>query len=216
MLRRCVVLLASAILCGQIAAAPQAGRLDPTPLLAETLGLRMQVPRGATVTTQIAEDRVIYNVVGDDGGWSMRLEAMRSADPGATAESLARQQLSAIEGTGRIFRVLRDTPGTFGGVEGHLLFVQQSLGEGNSIVNGWVILPRGRQTFLFLSAAASPDEFRQLEPALDESFSTIVLLSEAEIIQVRDARLKRGREMTDRMTEDRLRSAISDRRWFRI
>jgi hypothetical protein len=190
--------------------------LDPTPLVAEPLGLRMHLPREAAVTSRVVNDRVIYTITGAEGAWTMRLEAVYYPQPGATAASLTQLQLKSVESLGSQFRVLGNEAREFGGVEGRLAYVQQALDEGRTIINGWLVLPRAPQTFVMLSMVATPEAYRHLRPLWNESFSTIQLSSEAEVIARRDQRLDAGRTAVDTLTEDRLRTVLGDRQWFRM
>jgi hypothetical protein len=203
-------------LAASAAAADPARELDPAPLVAEPLGLRMHLPRGSAVTSRVVNDRVVYTITGGEGAWTMRLEAVYYPQPGATAASLTELQLKSVDSLGRQYRVLANEPREYGGVEGRLAYVQQALDEGRTIINGWLVLPRAPQTFVMLSMVATPEAHRRLGPTWNESFSTIELSSEAEVIARRDQRLAAGRAAVDTLTEERLRTVLGDRQWFRM
>ena len=197
---------------------PRAAGLDPEPLVAEAYGLKMHLPAGTTVTTQLTDQKLMY-VFADGrevGAWGMRLQPLVSSRPGASAESLIQDKIQELRSTGRRFRIIANHPGLYGAVEGRLLYLQRTLPDGAEVINGWLILPTAPQRFLVFSLVMSADRFGLLRSVFDASFSTIDLRSQEEVAAQRQARLERGRMVIDTLTPARLRSLVSGRTLYRI
>ncbi len=197
---------------------PRAAGLDPEPLVAEAYGLKMHLPAGTTVTTQLTDQKLMY-VFADGrevGAWGMRLQPLVSSRPGASAESLIQDKIREVRSTGRRFRIIANHPGIYGAVEGRLLYLQRTLPDGAEVINGWLILPTAPQRFLVFSLVMSADRFGLLRSVFDASFSTIDLRSQEEVAAQRQARLERGRMVIDTLTPARLRSLVSGRTLYRI
>ncbi|MHC4416059.1 MAG: hypothetical protein ACYS0G_12330 [Planctomycetota bacterium] len=201
---------------------PQEGQaspaLDPVPLVAEAFGLKMSVPAGAVITSQATERGVTYLLTdgGEVGAWSMRIGALISSLSDPTPAAMAERQIQAVRATGRPFRVIADEPGRYGTAEGRLLYLQQTLEGGALVINGWLILPMSGRSFLVMSVVTTADQFASLRPLFDACFATVHLRNEQEIRALREARLERGRAVVDTFTPAELRSALGDRKWYRI
>ncbi len=197
---------------------PRAAGLEPEPLVAEAYGLKMHLPAGTTVTTQLTDQKLMY-VFADGrevGAWGMRLQPLVSSRPGASAESLIQDKIREVRSTGRRFRIIANHPGLYGAVEGRLLYLQRTLPDGAEVINGWLILPTAPQRFLVFSLVMSADRFGLLRSVFDASFATIDLRSQEEVAAQRQARLERGRMVIDTLTPARLRSLVSGRTLYRI
>ena len=197
---------------------PRAAGLEPEPLVAEAYGLKMHLPAGTTVATQLTDQKLMY-VFADGrevGAWGMRLQPLVSSRPGASAESLIQDKIQELRSTGRRFRIIANHPGLYGAVEGRLLYLQRTLPDGAEVINGWLILPTAPQRFLVFSLVMSADRFGLLRSVFDASFSTIDLRSQEEVAAQRQARLERGRMVIDTLTPARLRSLVSGRTLYRI
>ncbi len=99
---------------------PRAAGLEPEPLVAEAYGLKMHLPAGTTVATQLTDQKLMY-VFADGrevGAWGMRLQPLVSSRPGASAESLIQDKIREVRSTGRRFRIIANHPGIYGAVEG--------------------------------------------------------------------------------------------------
>jgi hypothetical protein len=198
---------------------PPAPGLDPNPLVAEPLGLRMHLPEGAVVLPQVAEGDVSYAVTGggdENKPWSMRISTLNPALPEVSAEVLLSENVEAVKATGRPYRVIATGPLTCGGVEGRVLYLQQTLDDGQQLVNGWLLLPTSARTFLAISFLTTAEYFPRLRGTLEASFATIKLRRQAELLDERQAQLERGRAVIETFTPQRLRSVLTDRQWYRI
>ena len=198
-----------------VTAGPGPG-LDSEPLVAEALGLSMYLPAGSIVKTQVS-DRTISYLASDPGAtWTLRISHLSASVAGTTAQALAAEHLKAIRATGRKFRIITDEPRTAGSIQGHLLYLQQSLDDDKRLVNGWLILPNSPRTFVVLTILTTAEEFTRLRPVLDASFESIELRTIDDLQVQRQARFARGRAVTSSFTADTLRSATGDRQWYRI
>ncbi len=190
--------------------------LDPDPLIAEAVGLRMYLPAGSVVTTQVVGQTISY-VAGDPGAtWSLRISSLAPAVAQPTAQALAEQHQQAIRATGRDFQVLANEPRTVGAFLGHLLYIRHVLDDDKQLVNGWLILPNSPRTFVVLTILTTGDQFSRLRPVFDASFKTIELRTIDDRLTQRQARLLRGRALIDTLTARKLRSVLSRRQWYRI
>ena len=53
--------------------------------------------------------------------------------------------------SGRKFRIIANEPTAVGEIQGHLLYLQQSLDDDRQLVNGWLILPNSPRSFVILT-----------------------------------------------------------------
>jgi hypothetical protein len=200
------------------AAGPPAGSgLDPEPLVAEPLGLRMHLPQGAVVIPQAADGDVTYAVTGgEDSPWSMRIAPMSPAVPDPSPAALLAERVESVKATGRPHRVVASGPFASSGARGELLYLEQTLDDQQRLVNGWLVLPTSPRTFLTFAFLTTSEHFQRLRPVLEASFSTIELRSRDELLEQRQAQLERGRGLVGTFTPQRLRAALGDRQWFRL
>jgi hypothetical protein len=201
------------------AAPPPAPGLDPDPMVAEPIGLRMHLPAGAIVMPELARGAVSYAVTGGGGEnepWSMRIATLSPALEQVSAEVLINENLESVKATGRPYRVIASGPRTYGGVEGQLLYLEQTLDDRQRLVNGWLLLPTSARTFVTFSILTTAEYFPRFRGLLESSFSTIELRTNAQLLDDRQAQLERGRAVVETFTPQRLRSATGDRDWYRI
>ena len=190
--------------------------LEQEPLAAEAIGLTMYLPAGSVVTTQ-AMDQTISYLASDPGAtWSLRISTLTPAVAQPTAQALAEQHLQAIQATGRPFQVIANEPRKVGAFLGHLLYIQQVFDDEKQLVNGWLILPNSARSFVVLTILTTAEQFSRLRPVFDASFDSIELRSIDDRLTQRQARLLRGRALIGTLTPEKLRSALSERRWYRI
>lgn len=221
MRRRTRIWLGATLLaCGAAAGAPPPPGLDPDPLVAVAIGLRMHLPAGAVTVPQAGGGQLSYAVSGPEPTtWSMRIAALSPAAANPTAAALAAERFDTIKVTGRPYRVITNQVWGSGGsptAPGHLLCVEQTLDNQTRIVNGWLILPTSPRTFVDFAFLTTAEHFPGLRRILDESFSTIELRTQAQLADERQAALERGRALAERLTPQVLRGAVSSRRWYRI
>jgi len=190
--------------------------LDPDPLAAEAIGLQMYLPAGAVVTTQAVGQTISYLATDPEATWSLRISILTPAVAQPTAQALAEQHLQAIQATGRTFQVLANEPRTVGAFEGHLLYIQQVLDDDRQLVNGWLILPNSPRSFVVFTILTTADQFLRLRAVFDASFDSIELRTIDDRLTQRQARVLRGRKLIGTLTAEKLRSALSERHWYRI
>jgi YD repeat-containing protein len=189
--------------------------LASEPLVAEAIGLRMYLPAGGAARSATGPDGVSYLASDEAQNWSLRISTLLPAVAGASAAGLAADQLQAVQKTGRPVQVMVNGPRPCGTIQGHLLYVQQSINN-QAVVNGWLMLPTSPQSFVVVTIFADAREFPRLRPIFDACFDTIQLRSAAELADQREARLARGREVLATFTPQRLRAAAFDRQWYRV
>ncbi len=190
--------------------------LEPEPLAAEAIGLRMYLPAGSVVTTQAVDQTISYLASDPGATWSLRISTLTPAVAQPTAQALAEQHLQAIQATGRRFQVIANEPRMVGAFLGHLLYIQQVFDDDKQLVNGWLILPNSARSFVVLTILTTADQFLRLRPVLDASFDSIELRTIDDRLTQRQARLLRGRALIGTLTPEKLRSVLSERRWYRI
>ena len=198
------------------AAVAQPRGLDPDPLVAEAIGLQMYLPAGSVVTTQVVGQTISYLATDPGATWSLRISSLTPAIAQPTAQALAEQHLQAIQATGRRFEVIANEPRKVGAFMGHLLYIRQELDDDTQLVNGWLILPNSPRTFVVLTILMTADQFSRLRPVFDASFDSIELRTIDDRLTQRQARLLRGRALIGTLTPEKLRSALSERHWYRI
>jgi hypothetical protein len=206
-------------LAAVVAAAPPpaAPGLNPDPLIAEPLGLRMHLPQGAAVVPQVTDGAVTYAITaGGDAPWSMRIATLSPAVPNPSVEAMLAERIETIKATGRRHWVIASGPFTRGTSQGQFLYVSQALDDDKRLVSGWLILPTSSRTFLTFAFLTTADHFARLQGSLESAFMTIELLGQAELLDRRQAQIERGRAVVSTFTPQRLRGALSERQWFRL
>lgn len=200
---------------GQGPAAAARRGLQAEPLVAEAIGLTMYLPAGGAARAAFGPDGIAYLAGDDPQTWTLRISTLLPSVPGASAAVLAADQLQAIEKTGRPARVIANGPRACGAVQGHLLYVQQTLNN-KDVINGWLILPTSPQSFVVLTLFCEAAEFTRLRATLDASFETIQLRSAQELAAGKESRQARAREVLAGFTPERLRAATGERQWYRV
>jgi hypothetical protein len=196
---------------------PAQSGLNPKPLVAEPIGLRMHLPAGAVVLPQLTEGTVSYAVTGGENSpWSMRIAPLNPAVPEPSTEALLAERIDAVKATGRPHRVIASGPFTAGGVQGRLMYLEQTLDDQQRLVNGWLILPTSPRSFLVFAFLTTAEHFPRLRAILEASFATIELRSQVELLDERQAQLERGRAIVGTFTPQRLRGALGERLWYRL
>ncbi len=214
-----VLLLAGAhAASGQGGPAPGDSRLDPEPLVAEALGLRINLPRGTVATTEMSGGRLVYTFADRPVGatWTMRLNELVTTLADPKPSRLADEKVRSFEDGRNPFRVLVNQDLDCGGVAGRLLYIWQKASDGAEAVNGWLILPRSGPSFLVFSIVTTADRIDSVRPILDASLATVRVRAPAEQKALHEQRLQLGREAVDTFTEERLREAAGPRQWYRI
>lgn len=219
-LRSAMFAVAAALAAGPAGPAWAAGDdgLDPTPLVAEAIGLEMSVPAGSVVTTQMTDTGLVYLLA--DGGpaptWSMRISTLTPPGEGTSAAGIIGAHLEAVQQTGRKITVKANEPRSMGGIEGHVLFLEQVQDDQRRLVNGWVILPTSDRKYVVLSILAEGDRFPQFQPVLDACLASIKLATEGQLEAERKAQLEAGRAVILTFTPARLKSMVGPTEFFRI
>jgi hypothetical protein len=191
--------------------------LDVNPIVAETLGVRINPPLTAVVQVQRADDRVTMSLVdtSEPPAWSMRIHSLQSTLATPSPAGQIAQVMEAWRRDGRQFEVLGNEPVGFGGRPGRLCYLQAESLTGEKVILGWLILPFRGSELLVFSLQSTVEGFPAVRPLLEASFSTLVLKEPEQIVDVRKTRLDAGEAFLATLTPERLQSMVGERQWYR-
>lgn len=190
--------------------------LEPVAFNAESLGLRMHLPEGASIQTRPRAEQPVF-IISDTPQptfWRFQVESVRLQSPSdqwADAEAFLNQILTRQTD----YQVLTRESPQFGDRDARLCYIQRALSSGNPVINGWLVIPNGRASLLVFTISSLPDFYPDLKPLLDQSFSTIQLVTEEQRNLEQRARIENGRDLLKSFTMERLRSLVGLSQWFR-
>ncbi len=186
--------------------------LEPMPLVASNFGLRIHLPAGSVVTSNVYNGELSYLIT--EGGaaptWTMRVQALTPSKAAQTAEMLVQQYLRSVRTRNPNIRVIVNEPVDVVGATGHRIYLERpatDAGRGAG-VSGWIVLASSEYDFLVFSLATTATDFQRLRPVLDASIATISIQRQDEVQAIRMARLERGRMMISSFTPEKLRSLL--------
>ena len=184
--------------------------LDRTPLVASNFGLRMHLPAGSVVTSDLRNSQLSYLITegGEAPTWTMRIQPLTPALAAPTAATLVQQYLKTVRASSPKVRVIANDPVTVVGATGQRLYIERPAGATGQAVTGWLVLATSDYDFLVFSLATTAQDFVRLRPVFDASFATIRIRQQDEVQAIRMARLARGRTIINSFTPDKLRSVI--------
>ena len=186
--------------------------LEPTPLVAATFGLRMHLPAGSVVTSNLYNGELSYLIT--EGGpaptWTMRVQALTPSGAAPTAATLVQQYLKSVRARSSSVRVIANERVNVLGSTGQRLYIERPAAEAGQPagVSGWIVLASGEHDFLVLSLATTATDFQRLRPIFDASIATIKIQRQDEVQAIRMARLARGRTIINTFTPQKLRSLV--------
>ncbi|MHC5114769.1 MAG: hypothetical protein ACYTGP_10110 [Planctomycetota bacterium] len=191
--------------------------LEVQPLQVESLGLTFHPPASSTFHMQRLEGRATINLV--DGSevptWSIRVQPIVSALARPSPAAQVEQMLENWKRAGKPADVISNEVVTLGSATGQLCYVRQLSTTGEAVISGWLMLPLDERELLVFAIQTLPDDFGRTRALLDASFQTIQLTPLSDVALSRKLRLEAGAEFLAAATEERLRSLIGRKRWYR-
>lgn len=194
--------------------------LEPAEFNAEALGLSLHLPEKANVQVTRVGDRPAY-IVADAPQptyWRMQIELVTLAPP-PVDEPLTIPDtdgfLDRILSRQSDYQVLLRESHSYGGMDGRLCYIQRTGAQGDSVINGWLVLPSGRSSLIVISISALPSVFPDLKPLFDKSFGTIRVKTQEERSIEDRARVEAARNILASITPERLRALVGAQQWFR-
>lgn len=192
--------------------------LEKTPFEAENLGLTIKIPVGSNVVAQKVEQQTIL-LVSDDPTtptWTLRVQPLISTQENPTAAGQIQSLLNEFATTKQKHRVISNAPFSAGPLLGQLCYVEQTGGDDQKFIAGWLLLPSGENQFMVFFLQTLPEHFERVRPLLEASFATIKLKSVDEIAAAKLARLDAGRAFLASVTPERLKALVGQSQWHRI
>ncbi len=186
--------------------------LDPTPLIARSLGLEMHIPHKARVQPQ-RTDKGISIVISEDSDnprWSMRVQQMASSLLEPTAEGEVDDHLASLEANRANFKLLSRRALTISGEDAHECYIRQVAANDEPYVSGWLIISNGPGTFLVISSLTLPHVLPDVQPLFDACFKTIKLKTLEERSRATLAQMVNGQKLLERVDESTLRKMLGE------
>jgi hypothetical protein len=192
--------------------------LSPEPLVADTLGLKMNLPAGVHKFAEKFQGQMTVTVSDDDASptWTMRISSLTSTLPQPSAQAQIDDLLRDLKESKQAFKLLSNRPTTYGGVDGRLCYLQRTAQDKQQYASGWLILPTGESTFLVFAIQTLPEHLPKLQPLLEASFATIQLRTGAEVVADRKTKLDAGKALLTSIKPEDLRSLVGQKQWHRI
>ncbi len=193
--------------------------LDSDAMVLESLGLRFYPPKGAILNKAVTGAMPIYTI--DDAGatprYHLQVQSLVSSLADPSPEAQVNDYLESMREKGQKFTVLANQPWLHPKVPAHLLFTSTDLGEGVVAIQGWLVLQTGAFDFVVVNVLAAGIDFASIRPILEASFATIQLDDLEKIAVERFARLRRGSELIQSMTEAKLKGLCgTEPRMYRV
>ncbi len=202
-------------------AAPKAAlekvELETKPHDFESLGLKIQLPKGTLVAKESAGNTMSWMVADerDPARWFFRLQAVTSSDPQSDTESQMQNHLQSLKTAGSQFTLLFDRPTKICGLPARFFWLSTPTGEVRAI-SGWFMLQTGIGNFIVFSILTTEKDFEYAESALDRAVSTIELRDMSAVQKERDDRLQLGSQVLKSFTPALLKKlADGKKRLFR-
>ena len=151
--------------------------LEPTPLVAANFGLRIHLPAGSVVTSNLYNGELSYLIT--EGGpaptWTMRVQSLTPSAAAQTAQMLVQQYLKSVRARIPNIRVIVNEPVNVVGAMGQRLYFERPSSDASQPagVSGWVVLASSEYDFLVLSLATTATDFQRLRPIFEASIATI-------------------------------------------
>jgi len=198
--------------------APPSTTLDPTPFEAESLGLKINFPLGASVSAQKSNGQVEI-MVSDDATtptWTMRIQPLQATSPESTPASQIADLIQQFKSSQQAFQTLTNTVFQTEALEGQLCYIKLAAKPDQSVVSGWLVLPSGKASYMVFAIQTLPEHLPRVRSLLEASFKTIELRSAEDLAADRKARLTVGKQLIDSATPERLKSMVGLKQWFRV
>lgn len=185
--------------------------LELDPILLESLGMKIRLPKQAILTKPVTGAMPIYTV--DDGAdptrFHMQIQNFVSALPDPTPQAQVADYLAGMRAKGQKFTVIADVPWIHDRVPGHSLYTSTDLGSGVVAVQGWLILQTGPFDFIVINTLMAQRDFSIVRPLIESAFSTIELEDFEKTAAKRNDRLRRGGDVLAAITPEILKNLCS-------
>lgn len=191
--------------------------LEPTAHDFESLGMKMQLPKGSLVAKDSVGNAISWMVADerDPARWLFRLQAVSSSDPQSDTESQMQNHLQSLKAAGSEFTLLIDRPTKICGLPARFFWLSTPTGEIRAI-SGWFMLQTGIGNFIVFSILTTEKDFEYAESAIDRAVGTIELRDMSGVQKEREDRLQLGAQVLKSFTPARLKSvADGKKRLFR-
>jgi len=202
----------------QVPAPVVSAELVPEPFVVESLGLSIHPPRTANTMLEAIEDDVHLLMVerSDPPRWRIRIQPLDSRVATPTPRTVVQDHLNRLESIGQRYTILANEPVRYGGVNGHLLVVEEPGADGDDVVNGWVILARGGLRFTVVTLNTDRSGIVGARPLLEATLASLTLQDGETLMAMRRQRLDAGATVIAGFTPDRLRAVVGHDQWHRI
>jgi hypothetical protein len=183
--------------------------LASEPVAVESIGLELYPPANASSRLEPIGDLMSLVLIdrSTPPTWSMRVQPMASTLENPSPAAQIDQLLASWRSSGRAFTVLSNEAVTYGGVSGRFCSLRTDGEADRTIIVGWLVLPFERDfNYLVFTFQTTAEAYRQLEPVLKASFSTMRLRGVDAIVGERRARLAAGDAFLRSVTPDKLKS----------
>ncbi len=182
--------------------------MEQEPVLLESLGLRLFLPKGAVISKPVKGAMPIYTV--DDTQvpprFHLQIQQYVSSLPDPSPEVQVKDYLDSMQRKGANAKVLANVPWIADRVPAHLLWTSTDLGEGVIAVQGWLIMQTGPYDFIVTNALCAGREFQAIRPTLEACFRSMSLDDLEKTAGERSERLRRGNAVLSALTEEALRA----------
>ncbi|MGP1272984.1 MAG: hypothetical protein ACTS22_06600 [Phycisphaerales bacterium] len=222
--------------------AARAARPQPTIELAATpfeltgLGMRFQLPVGATATTRRLGSETHADVVGPDAAYRVTISSRASSNTELTSEAAANAVLLNLKeaygiSDGDAERPSRVAVATYarelrqiepvafaGGVAHRFYILQPATRSTPETVRGVAVIDLGQGRMLVWDATAPADEFDRLAASLDAMLSTVAFDDPAARVASRGAAIAAGTKLLEQVGSEGLQRIIENHgeRWYRL
>ncbi|MFO0962417.1 MAG: hypothetical protein U0625_05860 [Phycisphaerales bacterium] len=207
--------------------------LEATPLVLESLGLRMRPPTGSVMRADGAGLAANWTVTerADPPRFILRISRLIASVPASSPKDQMEEYIKAV--TGRItdpslFTVRQRREFTVAGQPAGFLATtlrEEDQGEELAAVQGYLLIQTEPNEFIVISSLVSEADYATVAPLLERAYQTIELITSDEVMKARAARFTAGQHLLEGLDEEGLRRALDGRtvngrapapRWYRI
>lgn len=207
--------------------------LEATPLVLESLGLRMRPPVGSVMRADGAGLAANWTVTerADPPRFILRISRLIASVPASSPKEQMEEYIKAV--TGRItdpslFTVRQRREFTVAGQPAGFLATtlrEEDQGEELAAVQGYLLIQTEANEFIVISSLVSEADYATVAPLLERAYQTIELITSDEVMKARAARFSAGQHLLEGLDEEALRRALDGRtvngrapapRWYRI
>lgn len=192
--------------------------LDPNPFEVEGLGLRINLPVGASISAEKLDGQLVIAVSDEPTTptWSMRIQPLSSSLEVPTAAAQINELMHDLKRTNQDFQVISNAAWSAGAVPGQLCYLQLEPRPDQKVVSGWLLLPTSESTFMVFSIQTLPEHLSRVRPLLEASLATVQLRSADDLAAERKAFLDAGSALLASFTPEKLKSLVGVQQWHRV